>query len=198
MNIALSIKFLTGDFDPESKKLTTQTKIEKARINKPKTIRVMKNLDYIIRESNDEDFEEVKHRRRTAEEMLEGQVIDSPLGIRGITRHKTDYRWHVRVRSGVKQYHVGVFDELEDAVKARDKVYEEVKNGTFIHGSTYHKRIRQSRSERNLPPNVYKAVNNRFMAKVMHRGIFYFLGTYDTIEEALSVVKSHKEKLNAK
>lgn len=197
MNIKMLIDFVTGKYDHPKKQAETQAKIEQARINKPQTVRVQKNLDFIIREEND-DIEEVKHRRRSVEEILNGQTIDSPLGIRGITRDKLDDRWSVRVRCGVKQYHIGVFDELEDAVRVRDKVYADVQNGTFVHDTTYHKRVRQARSERKLPPNVYNAVNGRYSGKIMIKGAMYFLGTFDTIEETVEAVKLHKEKFNGK
>ena len=196
MDIALSIKFLSGKYDPDFRRSKTLDKIERARINKPKTTIVRRNLDLIIREN--EDVEEVKYRRRTAAEMLDGETIDSPLGIRGITKNKYDGRWAVRVRNGKKQYHVGVFEKLEDAVKARDKVYYAVQNGEFVHDNTYHTRLRQNRSERGLPPNVYHAVNDRYSGKIMIKGAMYFLGTFDTIEEAQAAVNSHKEKINGK
>lgn len=197
MNIAMIHQFLVGEYDHPAKKSDTRARIERARINKPQTIKICKNMDlYIQEENDDDDIVQVKHKRRSKEEMLRGETIDSPLGILGIVRDKYDDRWSVRVRCGAKQYHIGVFENLADAVRVRDKVYADVQNGTFVHDNTHHKRIRKPRDERKLPKNVYHAVNNRYSGKIMIKGAMYFLGTFDTISEAEEAVKLHKEKVS--
>jgi hypothetical protein len=45
-------------------------------------------------------------------------------------------------------------------------------------------------------PNVIKARNGRFEARVRHLGVIEYLGTFDTVEEATAVKKAAEKRCN--
>ena len=88
-------------------------------------------VDHINGITDDNRIENL--RWATSKENLQNSKIpiNNTSGIKGVSWHKNNNKWVARIRIDGKRVHIGSFDNIEDAIKARQEKAKEI-YGDFL------------------------------------------------------------------
>lgn len=176
MNIALSMAFIAGRYDPEHKRVRHLAKLVQAKLNKPKTSLVTVVSDYRM-----DDVKPVKLNSKgvPAYRSISERCIN-------LTEHGT---YSVMFKAYDRSIYVGSFKTLEQAIAERDKAKADVKAGTYI----YRGELlvdKRTKKDRGMPKHIYyNASQNRYQVQKDVEGKKKYFGAYKTLEEAIERLK---------
>ena len=182
MNIQTATAFISGQYDPEHKKAQYLERIANAKVNKPKTTVVKVVSDWAV------DEKAKGGRPKKPRVRKEDKRIYAIEGIPAVMQTGGG-RYQVQIKHWGRNFYLGVFDTVEQAIHARDTAKAQLKAGTFKHKGkiAVDERVKKSRE---LPKYIYyNPIKDRYLIQRTIDGRKFSYGTYHTLEEAVNKLK---------
>ena len=182
MKTSLAIAFLSGQYDPENKQESKKAKIVQARLSKPRTTVVKVVSDWAV------DEKAKGGRPKKPRVRKEDKRIYAIEGIPAVMQTGGG-RYQVQIKHWGRNFYLGVFDTVEQAIHARDTAKAQLKAGTFKHKGkiAVDERVKKSRE---LPKYIYyNPIKDRYLIQRTIDGRKFSYGTYHTLEEAVNKLK---------
>ena len=177
-----AIDFLSGKFDPDYKKAQYLGRIAQARLNKPKTVSVKVESDWAY-EPPDRPVKP-KMTKPRAKRIYQIDGTPSVMLTAG-------GKYQVQIKHWARNFYLGVFDTIEEAVTARDTAKAELIAGTFVYRGkiAVDERVRKKKASE-LPKFIYWSKDkNKYLIQRTLGGKKLAHGTYKTLEEAVNKLK---------
>ena len=182
MNTSLAVAFLSGGYDPECKKTQYLNRIAQARLSKPKTT-VVKVVSDWAEETKDRGGRPRKHKLRKNDKRV--YAIEGAPGVMQTGSNK----YQVQIKHWNRNFYLGVFNTIEQAIKARDTAKAQLRAGTF----KYKGKIavdERPKKVRDLPKYIYySAIKDRYLIQLTRDRKKTSYGTYRTLEDAVNKLK---------
>lgn len=123
-------------------------------------------------------------------------------GVTGVRWDPTAERWDVRINSRGKQYYLGMYASLLDAIAARKAAEKEVARGEEPQRKEPQRKEQPQREDLRrdeiTSPDDCRGVHRRarhWVARLSSNGKRYYLGYFKTKEEAIAARKAAKEAI---
>lgn len=81
-------------------------------------------IDHINQNPSDNRWENLREVCKSQNMMNISRINSNTSGIKGVGWSKASQKWRAYIRADGTNYHLGVFDKIEDAAKARRKAEE--------------------------------------------------------------------------
>jgi hypothetical protein len=177
-----AIDFLSGKYDPDYKKAQYLGRIAQARLNRPmtKTIKVESDWAY---EPPDRPVKPKQPKPR-AKRIYQIDGIPSVMLTAG-------GKYQVQIKHWTRNFYLGVFDTIEQAVHARDTAKAELIAGTFMYRGkiAVDERVKKKKASE-LPKFIYWSKDKgKYLIQRTLGGKKFSYGTYHTLEEAVNKLK---------
>jgi hypothetical protein len=182
MKTSLAVAFLSGQYDPENKQESKKAKIVQARLSKPKTTVVKVVSDWAY-EPPDRPVKPKQPKPR-AKRIYQIDGIPSVMLTAG-------GKYQVQIKHWARNFYLGVFDTIEEAVTARDTAKAELIAGTFVYRGkiAVDERVRKKKASE-LPKFIYWSKDKgKYLIQRTLGGKKLAHGTYKTLEEAVERLK---------
>ena len=182
MNTSIATAFLAGRYDPDFKKAKHLARIAQAKLNRPvtKTVKVASDWAY---EPPDRPVKP-KVAKPRAKRIYQIDGIPSVMLTAG-------GKYQVQIKHWARNFYLGVFDTIEEAVTARDTAKAELIAGTFVYRGkiAVDERVRKKKASE-LPKFIYWSKDkNKYLIQRTLGGKKLAHGTYKTLEEAVERLK---------
>lgn len=168
--------FLKGAYLTQAAQAKREAMLTLAKHNKPKTTRMTVESEWAM---------------KPTDTGTKGRVRSAVLGANGLPTgvQKTMYNtYKVKIKFNKVEYNLGSFEQLADAVKARNAAEEELRvNGKLSNAV--------SAVKKGLPKGVQLRPNGTYVARMKCKSIDYNLGTFKTLEEAVAVRREAEKQI---
>lgn len=166
----LASTFLKGAYLPEAEQAKRQAMLALAKVNKPKTTRVTVESDWAWK----------AHDNANTLGRIRSTTTLKPNGMpTGIA--KTQYgTFRAKIKFNKVEYNLGCFDSLNDAIAARVKAEQELRDTGALSVINPH-------MKKGMPKGVQFRAHGVYRVRIKHKSVDYHLGEYKTLEEAVAV-----------
>ena len=174
-----AIDFLSGKYDPDYKKAQYLGRIAQARLNRPMTKTIKVESDWAYEPPDRPVKPKVAKPRAKRIYQIDGtpSVMLTAGG-----------KYQVQIKHWARNFYLGVFDTIEEAVSARDTAKAELIAGTFIYRGkiAVDERVRKKKVSE-LPKFIYWSKDKgKYLIQRTLGGKKLAHGTYKTLEEAVA------------
>ena len=84
-----------------------------------------KEVDHIDRNPSNDCWNNLREADRTQNNTNKGKYKTNSSGVKGIHWRKQSDKWHAQIQVDKKKIHLGLFDDIEDAIQARKQAEQE-------------------------------------------------------------------------
>ena len=177
------INFLSGKYDPEYKQVIYRTVREKAKASNAQTVTVKVVSDWGV------DEKAKGGRPKKPKVRKDDKRIYAIDGYPAIMQTGGG-RYQVQIKHWNRNFYLGVFDTIEEAVRVRDESKAQLIAGTFIYkGQLAVDERPKKRKKSELPKYIYWSRDKgRYLIQRTLNNKKYAHGTYKTLEEAINTL----------
>lgn len=179
MNTSIATAFLAGRYDPGYKKAQYLGRIAQARLNRPMTKTVKVESDWAYEPPDRPVKPKVAKPRAKRIYQIDG-IPSVTLTAGG--------KYQVQIKHWARNFYLGVFDTIEEAVTTRDTAKAELIAGTFVYrGKIAVDERTKKKKVSELPKFIYWSKDKgKFLIQRTLGGKKLTRGTYKTVEEAVA------------